>query len=112
MLYQTNIFRLISVCAVGMLVAACTIIEPLKGSEAIQLVNDDQTDDCELIARANIQVLDKVLFVNRSEQAMSANLDVLAKNEAVKLGGNTIVATGEITDGQRIYHIYRCPGME
>jgi hypothetical protein len=104
-----SIHRLMLISLTAAITTACTLVEPAPGSEAIKVTSQEQVSGCDLLGQANTQVLDKVWFVERSEEPIAENLDTLAKNEAVRMGGNALVAAGEIKEGRRSYNVYKCP---
>lgn len=64
---------------------------------------------CEELGFTRVSVLSKLWFINRSQIKISEELDNLARNAAVELKGNAVMATGEIEQGGRRYQILRCP---
>ncbi len=89
-------------------VSGCSVIEPLPGSEAVNLITEDQARNCKLMGEASAQVLDKIGFIERQDDPVEKNLETLGKNEAVKLGGNAILPLGDIEEGTRRFAVYLC----
>ena len=52
--------------------------------------------------------MDRLLLIERSSERQQNELFTLARNEAGDMGGNVIVATNEVTDGQQRFDVYQC----
>jgi hypothetical protein len=53
-------------------------------------------------------VLSKIGFITRNKEDVEANLDQLAKNNALEMQGNTIVKLDSSEFGRRDFSIYQC----
>lgn len=88
--------------------ASSELIDVRPGSEHVALADANQVSGCQSKGKITVSVLAKVGFVNRSVEAVDANLLQLAKNGAVDAGGDTVVK-GERPDfGTRTFAIYKC----
>ena len=65
---------------------------------------------CEKLGKTTVSLLDKVVGVDRSAEKVRGELETLARNSAADIGGDTVVAASEITDGKQAYDVYRCHG--
>lgn len=63
---------------------------------------------CERLGRTTTKVADRITFFDRSEEKVADELETLARNEAARMGGDTVVPESEIEDGRRTYGVYRC----
>jgi hypothetical protein len=97
---------LITIAAI--VTVSCTLVEPEPGSDDVRIITAEPASHCKFIGRVSAQVLDEVLFMDRSDSAISENLDTLAKNEATRLDGNAVMAVGTIDGGRRDYNVYDC----
>lgn len=86
----------------------CSFIELKPEAEFVNVASDEMVTHCKPVGTATTKVLDSVLFFPRTEQTMATELDMLASNEAIKFGGNTIVPISDIADGSRSYRVYHC----
>ncbi|GAB3032278.1 DUF4156 domain-containing protein [Bowmanella dokdonensis] len=87
----------------------CTSVESQPGTEQIRLLSSTEAAQCKKLGQANAQVTDKIAFFERDEEKVAAELLTLARNEALKLGGNGLLAASEIRHGSRQYFVYLCP---
>ena len=66
---------------------------------------------CKKIGKTEVTVADKVIGMKRKESAINENLEVLARNAAADMKGDTIVPITPIQKGKRVYAVYRCIGF-
>lgn len=92
------------------LAAGCSWVKPKAGSEDVALVQPAHVGSCKLLGSTTSQVKDRVGILERRNKKVAEELASLAKNAAVTLGGDTIVADGEPTDDTQKFSIYRCNG--
>ena len=64
---------------------------------------------CKELGKTRVSVLSKVGIIERSSDKIAKELDTMARNAALELGGNAAVATGKIDAGERRYRILDCP---
>jgi hypothetical protein len=87
----------------------CTWVNENSQGKTIAIVNSNQINNCQKIGNISAEVKHKVGFIKRNEKKVLKELQVLARNEAVKLGANTIVANGEPSEGKQSYQAFVCP---
>ena len=87
---------------------ASHFIEVKKGSDQIVIVGADKISGCELKGKVNVSVLSKIGFITRNKEDVEANLDQLARNNALEMQGNTIVKLNSSEFGRRDFSIYKC----
>ena len=87
---------------------ACTWVKTSEEAENVALVKAAHVANCEKVATTTSTVREKVGMIERKEEKVGKELVALAKNEAIKVGGDTILADGPIQDGSQKFLIYRC----
>lgn len=104
---KTLIYTLISLTGI---LSGCAshFIEVRKGSEQIVIAGLDKISGCELKGKVNVSVLSKIVFITRNKEDVEANLDQLARNNALEMQGNTIVKLDSSEFGRRDFSIYKC----
>lgn len=102
-------FCIIGTLALSSLLSACTWVKVSAEGESVKLLTVAQAASCERVGATTSQALGKVGFVKRRETKLATELQTLARNEAAEMGGNAIVADGEIEEGRQRFVIYRCP---
>lgn len=98
----------LSFSACCLLLSACQWVKPTEAGDNVALVKTNHVVDCEKIGATTANVKDRVGFVARKDRKVSEELVVLAKNEAAKLGGDSIVALTEENDGSQTFEVYAC----
>jgi hypothetical protein len=92
---------LLLMCTV--LSAGCTWVKPSAKSHEIVLLTPAQVVNCVKKGVTTSQTLSKITVVPRFSE-----LVMLAKNEAVILGGDAVVAEGLMEKGRQTFGVYRC----
>ncbi len=94
--------------AVMVLMAGCTFVEPTEQAQGVRIAYLSQVKDCKKLGHVTVSVLDKVGFITRSAEDMSEELEILARNSAAEMKGDTAVAMSKIDKGEQLFDIYRC----
>lgn len=105
--------RLLLITAMVPLIAvlngcASNLIEVRQGSDRVSLADASQVGSCQSKGEINVSVLAEYGFINRSVEAVEANLLQLARNGAVDAGGDTVVKGNSPAYGKRTFAIYKC----
>lgn len=97
---------LAAMCAA--LAAGCTWVKPSAKSHEIMLLTPNQVVNCVKKGITTSQTLSKITVVPRSNDKVFSELVMLAKNEAVILGGDAVVTEGLMDGGRQTFGVYRC----
>jgi len=89
-------------------ISACTWIEPTKESLNVILVKPGNVSNCQKLGTTHVTVTHKIGVLTRDEKAVTEDLITVAKNNAAKKGGDSIVARGENIEGKMSFDIYKC----
>ncbi len=92
----------------GVTVSACTWVNLTTEGEKVRVLSAEEVTKCKLMGQTTANTKDKVAGVKRHDNAIDYELTSLARNAAVKLGGDTVVAASDIVDGQQTFKVYRC----
>jgi hypothetical protein len=90
---------------------ACSWVSLNGEGERVKLLEPNQlTGSCQKIGSASARTLSRIVFVARSEQKISDELAILARNEAGRLGGDTVVVVPSSlsVEGEQSFDVYRC----
>lgn len=98
----------LAVLPLALLTAACTLVQAVPGADKVTLVQPEHITQCKLLGSTKTSVLEKSGIIERNRADVLENLVALAKNGAVDMGGDTIVAGSPVEDGKQLYHIYKC----
>ena len=68
----------------------------------------NQVTYCQSLGKVNVNVVTKVGIYNRDADAVDANLLQLGQNNAIELGGDTLVKDVTPEFGKQIFAVYKC----
>ena len=91
-----------------LLLSACTWVELSPEGEKARVLDASEVTNCTYVGRTTSTTTEKVVGVKRHDEAIKQELTSLARNAASRMGGDTVVADGEITDGRQVFLVYRC----
>lgn len=89
-------------------VFGCQWVKPTDGGDNVSLVKMAHVVNCEKLGSTTSTVKDSIGFIDRKERKVVDELVTLAKNDAAKMGGDTIVAKKAISEGSQEFNVYRC----
>jgi len=89
-------------------VSGCQWVNPASGADQVSLVKPAHVINCKKLGTTTSTVKAKIGFVERKEQKVTEELVTLAKNEAAKLGADSIIALDEATNNSQTFAIFSC----
>ena len=92
----------------GLLLGGCAFVETTSKGETVRVAATDEISDCQRLGQTRVTVLDHVAGIPRPPATMEKELTTLARNSAGKMGGDTVVAMGEMIKGEQTFRIYSC----
>jgi len=95
---------------VMMLLTSCTAIKLTAQGKNVRVVGRYDVAACKTIGTTTATVTDKVIGLKRKEHIIKGDLETLARNAAVTMGGDTIVPMGEIEAGKQTFKVFKCLG--
>ena len=90
------------------LAGGCTWVEPTETGAGVQVATTGEVEACSKKGTTHVSVMDKLGVLERSQTKVAGELATLARNSAVELGGDTVVAMTEIVDGTQTFAVYKC----
>lgn len=88
--------------------SACTWVELKEEAESIAVLNEAPSG-CERLGASNAVTKADIGFIDRNNETVAEELQTLARNAAVRMGGDTVVVESEISQaGEQTFGIYRC----
>lgn len=94
--------------ALPLLLAACAFVQPQTGSEKVVQFEPAQVARCTQLGSVKVSVMDRAGFITRDSAKVARELQMLGRNSAVDMGGDTIVPVGPVSAGAQTFNIYRC----
>ena len=102
---KVEVFCVVLVTA---LLHACTWVEPDAAGTDVRVAYNEDLARCTKRGDVNVSVKDKVWFYDRNELKVRDELESLARNEAARIGADTVMAHGEPREGEQDFTAYRC----
>ena len=87
---------------------ACTWVKPSEAGKQVVVGQAFSVSQCQKLGSTTTSVKAAVGAFDRDAAKVESELTMLAQDEAAKMGGDTIVPQGPVTDGTRVYEVYRC----
>ena len=87
----------------------CTWVPLQPQAEAVRARAQGDVSGCERIGKTHTRTVARVGFIPRSDAKVRKELETLARNEAVRMGGNAVSPLESPLSGEQEYGIYRCP---
>ena len=89
-------------------VLGCQWVKPTEQGKNVSLVKEAHVESCKKLGSTESNVADNVGIIRRGDKKIAKELIVLAKNQAAKMGGDTIVALNAAENGSQKFGIYTC----
>ena len=98
------------VCFSTVLLCGCanSFLKPIEGSERVLLLNAHQVTHCQSLGKISVNVVTKVGIYTREANAVEANLLQLGQNNAIELGGDSLVKDVTPEFGKQVFAVYKC----
>lgn len=96
------------ILALSASLAACTWVKPTPEGEKVRLLSKIEVQNCDYKGDATVSLMSKVGPVKRKTEKVKKELQVLARNNAAQMGGDTIVVMSDIVKGEQTFGVYRC----
>ncbi len=90
------------------LLAGCTWVKLDDAGARVRVAYDGRIDGCDKAGEVSVSVKDRVGFYDRNDLKVKDELETLARNQAISLPADTIVALGPPRNGEQSFTAYRC----
>lgn len=90
------------------LLGGCTWVKLDDAGSRVRVAYDGRIDGCDKAGEVSVSVKDRVGFYDRKDLKVKDELETLARNQAISLPADTIVARGEPRNGEQTFDAYRC----
>lgn len=94
--------------ASALLTTGCSLVKLSPQADHVRLMTAKSASHCKVIGTTTVSVLDKILFFERDKKTILEELEILARNSAAKLGGDTASPDGDPVAGEQNYTVYQC----
>jgi len=87
---------------------ANSFLKPAEGSERVLLMSANQVISCKSLGKVGVNVVTNVGFYTRDAAAVDADLLQLGQNNAIELGGDTLVKESTHDHSKQVFAVYKC----
>lgn len=89
-------------------IGACTWVKLTAEGEKVRILSMSEVSSCKKLGKTTSTLKDKIAGMSRSRVKVEKEMQALARNSAVELGGDTVVPVTEIVDGRQTFEVYKC----
>lgn len=87
---------------------SCAIVKLTEGGEKARVLSSGEVTNCQKRGATTVSVKPTILTIDRKQHVVEEELQILARNSAVNMGGDTVTPISEIDNGKQTYAVYRC----
>jgi len=99
--------KITCVVSAAILLSACSSLQLTEGGEKVRVLDPAEISSCKNLGRTNTSVTARVV-VERPADTIAKELEIVARNSASRMGGDTIVPLTVIEEGQQTFVVYKC----
>lgn len=95
-----------------LLLGACTWGITLNDAgKQVRTAWNSDVSHCRELGKVTVSVMERVGPVDRNDIKVRDELEVMARNEAAKMGADTVKPLAEPVDGEQAWGAYQCNGV-
>ena len=99
--------KIIGLGLVVLLVSACSWVKMTPEGEQVTVAKAAHVANCKFAGTTTVSVKARTVG-ERDAGKVKTELETLARNEASKLNGDTIVPVTEVKNGEQVFKVYQC----
>ena len=99
--------KIIGVGLVTLLLSACSWVELTPEGEKVTVAKATHVANCRFAGTTTVSVRSTAVG-ERDSDKVKTELETLARNEASKLRGDTIVPASDVNNGEQTFKVYQC----
>jgi len=103
-----NIMKSAMVVLLSLYVAACTWVDVSPQGEKVRVLTANEVNACEHVGKTTVNTAAKLAGLERHAHKVQSELNTLARNSAVEIGGDTVVPVDTPVEGRQVFEVYRC----
>ena len=88
--------------------SACTWVDMTKEGEKVRVLTSEEVTACKRVGKTTVKTAADLAGLDRYERRIQAELNTLARNSAVEVGGDTVVPVGSPKEGRQVFEVYHC----
>lgn len=99
--------HLLALAAATLLLGGCSQIKLTAGGEKVRVLDPSEVSTCRELGKTTNSVTAKVLL-ERPANVIAKELEIMARNSASRLGGDTVVPLTIVENGEQTHVVYKC----
>ena len=103
-----NIYFILFSVFVVFTLNACASVKLTHGGEKARVLSAGEVANCQKRGATTVKVKPTLMTVPRQPTVIAKELQILARNSSVNMGGDTVTAISKIDNGQQTFAVYRC----
>lgn len=88
--------------------AGCSWVPLDPGAQTVTVRSLGDVSACQRLGKTHTRTVAGLAFIPRRSSRVEEDLVSLARNEAVRMGGNVVVRLSPVERGEQEFGIYRC----
>lgn len=98
----------IFIAAVIFSLGACATVKLTPSGEKARVLDVKEAANCQKRGKVTVSVKPSILTAPRQQTVIAKELQILARNSAVNMDGDTVAVISKIDNGRQTFEIYRC----
>ena len=90
------------------LLFSCSTIKLTHGGEKARVLSSAEVVNCQKRGATTVRVKPTLLTIRRQPTVIAKELEILARNSAINMGGDTVSPISKIEKGQQTFSVFRC----
>ena len=100
-----NIF---TIAVLTLILSACSWVNLTSQGEKVRILSMEEVKHCKRLGKTTVSLKSKIAGIERNREKVQKELNILARNGAVDLNGDAVVALDQPVDGKQTFAVYRC----
>lgn len=88
--------------------SACANVKLTHGGDKARVLSSGEVTNCQKRGATTVKVKPTILTVRRQPAVIAKELQILARNSSVNMGGDTVTPISKIDNGEQTFAVYRC----
>ena len=89
-------------------VAGCAWVSLSPEGEKTRVLSTEEARNCEHLGKTTVSVKAGIGSLDRSKEKVAEEFEILARNSASDLGGDTVVPDAMTKEGKQVFQVYKC----
>ena len=90
------------------LIPGCAWVDLKPAGEKVRILSAQEVGRCKELGRVSAATAAKIGFIARGRGTVQEEVDRLARNHAGEMGGDAIVPSAPLIEGEQPFKVYRC----